>query len=1057
MARRPGRPKRSIVSQRERNRECISAEKGNAHYQNEHSWKPRVISPTRETTIRDIEAVFSFPPRKLGGHLPSKKTRSDIEELKKLRNSEWKAMIKAADRVLDATAQVLCPANPLALKNAVLTKVEPDISRNKELKMLRKLRDTVIRHKSNAKKNSAALRHFRAALSVLPRQYLLELGETSLAAQGKIYRQARQDCELLHEGEDVMPKKRTLVRYDKGAVEDAVKFITSPSNVGILSWGTKLLVVDEKKYFIPALSRKRNKARIYQSYVLWCKANHPQSVRNENNYEGISRSKFMEIVAALTSGQARLIKSVDYVTGFLVNDNLETLCRLVCSFFPNDTIQSELEHLLLLAKVFLKYQYDAHVTPVSDCPSHSIVHSLGSQVFSSCEGASVECAGCKFPFWVLGEVEKLILPNHDEALEVLTWCREKVHLYMGHRVRVLNQQIAIREAIEGMEHRCEENKVSNEAHVILDYKMKFDAMYFREKTTEHYGKRGISWHGAMILFFIYDQTLRKAVKQTIYFDDVSFGENKQDAPAVISLVECLLMRLRKRFPHLTKVSFQSDNASCYMSLDLLVMLPILSIVHGVQVTRFIHTGIQDGKSSLDAHFASFARWVTEYLKEGHNALTASQLVTAMKSNGGLPNTFVRLIRHDRKQLDNILNSIKHLSKAMAALKVRSADSIFELTSLFSDSSSFQGIESIPPFTIICHPYSGVGRGTRVYVDPSGKTCVVQGGENFENDDFANFDRRVDNISYADDQGSEQNVEETDPEKAVQEREIEEILQECEGQDGEITQGNGAISSDDSELSAPVTGIRIMSESELRRLQQRWRKPAPRRNRDLLLSTEGYVENEFDGNVAEQRKDMLSYAKRYALHILREGTLGVRGGRQDVTGEYPQCENYDIPASVSWNNGWARRPKHGELYGKRSISPYRDEIRQLFEAGAQNEGYKQSAASMHEALLHKYPRKFNVPSEGEIRTEIQRLCRLHKLGRDLCEPVTGKRGRKGMKNVYSSVLEELVREDPGIKPKFGLQRFKEILRDSACLEDFPTDQQVKSKISSIKQALRGNQE
>ncbi len=38
----------------------------------------------------------------------------------------------------------------------------------------------------------------------------------------------------------------------------------------------------------------------------------------------------------------------------------------------------------------------------------------------------------------------------------------------------------------------------NEGYVVMDYKMKFEAMYYREKTADFYGKKGSSWHGAMI-------------------------------------------------------------------------------------------------------------------------------------------------------------------------------------------------------------------------------------------------------------------------------------------------------------------------------------------------------------------------------------------------------------------------------------------------------------------------------------------------------------------------------------------------------------------------------
>jgi hypothetical protein len=31
--------------------------------------------------------------------------------------------------------------------------------------------------------------------------------------------------------------------------------------------------------------------------------------------------------------------------------------------------------------------------------------------------------------------------------------------------------------------------------------MKFEPVYFRQKTADHYGKRGISWHGSSVITF----------------------------------------------------------------------------------------------------------------------------------------------------------------------------------------------------------------------------------------------------------------------------------------------------------------------------------------------------------------------------------------------------------------------------------------------------------------------------------------------------------------------------------------------------------------------------
>ena len=40
----------------------------------------------------------------------------------------------------------------------------------------------------------------------------------------------------------------------------------------------------------------------------------------------------------------------------------------------------------------------------------------------------------------------------------------------------------------------------------INYKMKLDPIYYREKTVDHYGKRGMSWHGAMLPYYTMEET-----------------------------------------------------------------------------------------------------------------------------------------------------------------------------------------------------------------------------------------------------------------------------------------------------------------------------------------------------------------------------------------------------------------------------------------------------------------------------------------------------------------------------------------------------------------------
>ena len=176
--------------------------------------------------------------------------------------------------------------------------------------------------------------------------------------------------------------------------------------------------------------------------------------------------------------------------------------------------------------------------------------------------------------------------------------------------------------------------------------MKFEALYFREKTVESYGKRGTSWHGAMITYYSWNQEENVADPQRIYRDDLIAETNKQGSGAVFSLIEGLLIRIARDLPFIEELILQSDNAKCYLGKELLVCFGILSYVHKVKIIRFVRTETQDGKSPLDGHFARAQEWIRNWILLNNNALTAAQIVTGLRSNGGMPNSISQLVELD---------------------------------------------------------------------------------------------------------------------------------------------------------------------------------------------------------------------------------------------------------------------------------------------------------------------------------------------------------------------------------------------------------------------------
>ena len=167
-----------------------------------------------------------------------------------------------------------------------------------------------------------------------------------------------------------------------------------------------------------------------------------------------------------------------------------------------------------------------------------------------------------------------------------------------------------------MKQECLENKISSKhALVVINWKMKFESMSARGTSQEHFGKRGIAWHGCLLKFFRYEEG--SAVRYNIYADQIMEGSNKQDSLAVASTIEAFLYQIHEELSFLEEITLQSDNAGCYQSKDLLLVIALISALSPIKVTRFIHTETQDGKGDIDAHFARSMAHLVSFMHTSH--------------------------------------------------------------------------------------------------------------------------------------------------------------------------------------------------------------------------------------------------------------------------------------------------------------------------------------------------------------------------------------------------------------------------------------------------------
>jgi hypothetical protein len=203
--------------------------------------------------------------------------------------------------------------------------------------------------------------------------------------------------------------------------------------------------------------------------------------------------------------------------------------------------------------------------------------------------AAATCLGCafihKFMLEVLPQaVKDEVTENNEDAIDnalmYIEDAHEKFMLYMGHQVRVVNQNRKLMEYDEDLKNRSRQQRNSHAVYLnlIIDFKMKWEPMYQREKTVQNYGKRGISWHGIRAQYYVWDAEKQEPAKNVVKLDQILDGTNKQDGLTVLALIEAALVYLHQEFPSASIEYIQSDNAAAYHLKELVLAIPLLNAV-----------------------------------------------------------------------------------------------------------------------------------------------------------------------------------------------------------------------------------------------------------------------------------------------------------------------------------------------------------------------------------------------------------------------------------------------------------------------------------------------
>ena len=605
-------------------------------------------------------------------------------------------------------------------------------------------------------------------------------------------------------------------------------------------------------------------------------------------------------------------------------------------------------------------------------------------------------------------------------------------------MRVICQRDACDKILEILKRDCEQTKRTSRAFIIIDWKMKFEPMSSRETMPENFGKRGLPWHGVAIIYYIWDNETSQAIKQVLYIDQIVDKCSKQDCLSVVALFETTIAAIMTNVPAIKEAIVCSDNAGCYTSKLLVLLVCILNAKYRSSffISRMLHSETQDGKGPVDRHFAVEMRHIAKYMSNAKvNRIvrinSSCGLAYALQWNNGVRNSIVQLVELDRKRIEAFATTLNKICNQMKKYCSRVNDIEFEFPSEEAhaiilandaiDPSQFfsSGMALISKIKVRSHSAAGHEIGfildfgkQKVIPDDSGTLeynlilGMIQDSvdgddddseeDNDYNDDLSDDDDDLDDdtsltSAYEDcspDQSDkaweepEQDFEfgdedDSDSDLANSDSDVDDIANETvldEIDEMDLEMQSAAIVQEDRLYSKPteevfkvdnmLTGVRVVRTSYLVR-NSNVKKRSKAKERKKTLST-------IEQNI-EQRKDAIAVGVRYASDYISGDNNGRILFARETMDVFEKAAEFELRANELPVAGFARRDNGGgNLFGARHVDPFKKLIKEMFEKGNQDKGYKSSAAQVLEQIINDNPGKLAVPTWYEIQCYINQL-------------------------------------------------------------------------------------
>jgi hypothetical protein len=576
-------------------------------------------SDEEATRSSEVVAKYNEAMRNLSEvarlHRPSVLNRQ-VKNLNTVSTTEMNEIKEKASEACALICNVIAPNDGEKLFNSLRTGVEPVVSN--ELVNLMKAY------------SKAPTRNLRTQiLSLYAHQYPLKTLQKLHEPYAKLtqwqIRKARAHAEMIGPGGNVSKPTRHRICLNMTKVDHFIDFINRPYYHQDVAFGTRTLKLDSgESVSMPNVIRTVTRSTMVAQYLKYCK--------DENFDEPLSRSTLFRILEVREASQRKSLQGLDNTAAEGTNA-FKTLRSIVDQLKDAGNTKAwalGITKRLDKAKQYLKTDYKVSCQEeTSLCADHCRVFALNDpddkDFKTSCDHLHTAlCTDCEELKTTVAEIKRTIEASgsnlsqekRDDLMHDFQEAELNIKKWKAHIIRSVNQESAKQNVLETLD--------DSSVLIVMDWAMKFVQMKFREKQSEWYGKRGMSWHISSVISKDTEKQTNIVTSYVHLFDSCT-----QDWFSVASIVEDLLQNVKTNQPNISQAYLRSDEAGCYHNNLLIAALKDIGERVGVSICQYDFSEPQQGKDICDRIICPLKTSVRTYCNEGNDVMTAKDMYVAL--------------------------------------------------------------------------------------------------------------------------------------------------------------------------------------------------------------------------------------------------------------------------------------------------------------------------------------------------------------------------------------------------------------------------------------------